>query len=251
MAKPTIQLHDLPDNWFDSAASQPASDTSGQSPGILGGLPMPREWSLADSSLNLVVPPEVMKTIDFSGNAPPELPPWLDSGNPMSGNAAPLTVGNGWVQLPRPTEMEAGEHGSGYYTYGTDQTARPGTAPNGQWGTPRTIEVIGAVADQLATGDRHTPFGVGNISLAEGGKFPGHGGHKDGLDIDLRPARTDSGQLPVTYQSPQYDRAATQRLVDTFHATGQVDKIFFNDPLVRGVQPLQGHDNHFHIKIKR
>jgi len=113
------------------------------------------------------------------------------------------------------------------------------------------MEVISAVADRLATGASYTPFGIGNISLPTGGRFPPHRWHQDGLGVDVRPARTDSAQLPVTYRDQQYDRAATQRLIDAFHATGQVDKIYFNDPMIGDVQPSKGHDNHFHVQIKR
>lgn len=116
------------------------------------------------------------------------------------------------------------------------------------------MQVIGAVADKLATGERYTPFGVGNISLQNGADFSGkngHNDHNDGLSIDMRPARRDGAPLPVTYQSDQYDRDATQRLVDAFRSTGQVGTIYFNDPQIRGVQPLGGHDNHLHVKLKR
>jgi penicillin-insensitive murein DD-endopeptidase len=155
------------------------------------------------------------------------------------------------VQLPLSEALESGEHGSGYYTYGTDPSGRPGTAANGQWGQPRTMEVIGAVADRLAMGDAYTPFGVGNISLQAAGPFKGHAGHQDGLGLDVRPARADGAELPVSYQEKQYDRAATQRLIDAFRATGQVDKIYFNDSRIQGVQPWAGHDNHFHVQLKR
>jgi hypothetical protein len=80
------------------------------------------------------------------------------------------------------------------------------------------------------------------------GKY-GHHDHNDGLSIDVRPARTDGAQAPVSYQDPQYDRDATQRLVDAFRSTGQVSKIYFNDPQISGVQPLAGHDNHLHVKL--
>lgn len=100
-------------------------------------------------------------------------------------------------------------------------------------------------------GKEFTPFGVGNISLPGGGYFKGHSEHRDGLDIDVRPARTDGAQAPVTYKDPHYDRAATQRLIDAFRATGQVGAIYFNDPEVRGVQPSKDHDNHFHVKLSR
>jgi hypothetical protein len=163
------------------------------------------------------------------------------------------TSKDGWVQLPQPGDLERGEPGSGYYTYGTDKSGKPGTTANAQWGPSKTMQVIGAVADKLATGGRYTPFGVGNISLRNGADFSGKYGHKDhndGLTIDVRPARTDGAPLPVTYQSGQYDRDATQRLVDAFHSTGQVSNIYFNDPRISGVQPLAGHDNHLHVKLK-
>jgi|GEM_PF-970239 len=194
-----------------------------------------------NSSLNTALDKQTMADIDWTGEHDP-----TNTGATHSSDTKP-----GWAQLPQPGTLEAGEHGSGYYTYGTDQTGKSGTGPNGQWGDPRTAETIAAVADRLAMGKEFTPFGVGNISLAGGGRFKGHKEHRDGLDIDVRPARTDGAQAPVTYKDPCYDRAATQRLIDAFRATGQAGAIYFNDPEVHGVQPSEGHDNHFHVKLNR
>jgi hypothetical protein len=130
----------------------------------------------------------------------------------------PTPPANSWVQLPQ--HPEAGESGSGYYIYGTDETGRPGTAGNGQWGDPRAMQVITSVAGHLANGEKETPFGVGNISLQGGGLFKGHTEHQDGLGIDVRPPRLRGEQTGVNYRDPNYDRAATQRLVDAFRATG-------------------------------
>lgn len=74
--KPTIRLPGLPDEWFKDVTRAPAGGPD-QAPGILDGLPAPRERSPADSSLNVVLPPDTMKTIDLSGAAAPEPPPWL------------------------------------------------------------------------------------------------------------------------------------------------------------------------------
>lgn len=155
-----------------------------------------------------------------------------------------------WVQLPQ--NPEAGESGSGYYTYGTVPKWETGTTADHQWGTPRTMQVITSVAGQLANGKSPSPFGVGNISLA-GGRPTDHAGHRQGDEIDVRPARTDAQERQVTYQDPYYDREATRRLINAFQATGQVDKIFFNDPDIgiEGVQYAPGHDNHFHVRLKR
>ena len=92
---------------------------------------------------------------------------------------------------------------------------------------------------------------MGNISLQGGADFrPDHKGHRDGLGIDGRPARIDGEQSPVTYKDPGYDRAATQRLVDAFRATGQVSTIYFNDPQIHGVMPQSKHDDHLHVLLR-
>ncbi|HVW75193.1 MAG TPA: hypothetical protein VHC39_16265 [Rhizomicrobium sp.] len=288
--RPIGVLGNLPSQWSVTGDDPDTPILPGYVPGqssIFGDAFNPRPWTLADSSLNFFVDPETMKTIDFDGTAPPQTPPWLDassgaaegqsqpqpsgdgdsytgltpwqpdtSDGGMAGGAMPSPANggkDGWVQLPQPGDLEAGEGGSGYYTYGTDKSGKPGTGPNAQWGTPKTMQVIGAVAGKLASGDQYTPLVVGNISLQNGADFSGpygHSGHTDGLGIDVRPARTDGAQTPVTYKDPAYDQAATQRLVDAFRSTGQVSRIYFNDPLIHGVQPLRGHDNHLHVQLK-
>ena len=156
-----------------------------------------------------------------------------------------------FTQLPQ--KPEAGESGSGYYTYGTDETKRPGTKANGQYGDPRTMQVITSVAGQLANGPEETPFGVGNISLQDGRPFPPHGGHRDGFGIDVRPARLDKEEYPVDFRHPQYDPEGTQRLVDAFRAAG-VKTIYFNGPGIKGVTPdkpgVRTHDNHLHAEVE-
>lgn len=176
----------------------------------------------------------------------------------LSAGGGPLSVvpsPDSWVHLPQ--NPEAGESGSGYGVYGTDLSGRSGTHANAQWGEPRAMQVIGAVAGRLANGQQETPFEVGNISLEGGKSFKGeygHSGHMDGLGIDVRPARLQGAEPgPLTYRSPGYDREATQRLIQAFQATGQVDKIYFNDPDIgiKGVTPAPRHDNHLHVQLKR
>jgi penicillin-insensitive murein endopeptidase len=180
---------------------------------------------------------EPMSLEEYAGEVPRPIP-------------RPTLPADAWVQLPQ--NPEAGESGSGYYTYGTDETKRPGTGANAQWGPPRTMQVISSVAGQLGNGQGETPFGVGNISLEGGRSFPPHEGHTDGLGMDIRPARQRGEPGRVDYRSPDYDRAATQRLLRAFIGTGQVDKIYFNDPDigVEGVSPWPKHDDHFHVQLK-
>jgi len=228
-----VALPDTSSNWSITKALQDYAN------------PAVTAWTPENSSLNLLFDKPTMADIDWTGEHDP-----TNTGAAYS-PAANSSAKPGWMQLPQPGTLEAGEHGSGYYTYGTDQTGKPGTGPNGQWGEPRAAETIAAVADRLATGKEFTPFGVGNTSLSDGGAFNPHSGHRDGLGIDVRPARLDAAQEPVNYNSNAYDRAATQRLVDAFRATGKVENIFFNDKNIKGVSPWPKHDDHLHVELKR
>lgn len=115
------------------------------------------------------------------------------------------------------------------------------------------MQTITAVAGLLSNGPVETPFGVGNISLQDGGRFPPHGEHRDGLGIDIRPVRTDKKEEGVNFRDPKYDLAGTQRLVDALRATG-VKTIYFNGPGIKGVTPdkpgVKTHDNHLHAKVE-
>jgi penicillin-insensitive murein endopeptidase len=145
----------------------------------------------------------------------------------------------GLVQLPQNLPN------SGYYNYGTPKN---GAA---QYGLPTAMSVIGAAGNQWqAMGN--APFGVGNMSLSDGTPYKPHastGDHTKGTGIDLRPIRTDGQQAGISWSEPGYDRGATQKLVDTLRATGGVTKIFFNDPRIKGVTYLDGHDNHLHVRV--
>jgi hypothetical protein len=130
MAKPIIELPDLPDHWFDNQTSGVAAGTPARAPGIFDGLPEAREWSLADSGLNIVMPPDAIDKIDFSGTAPPEPPPWLNDTGRAADGAGP--------RIPAPQS-----DGEGFYTglkpYTPDPEARrmfrPGLNDHGY--TPR------------------------------------------------------------------------------------------------------------------
>jgi murein endopeptidase len=160
------------------------------------------------------------------------------------------------VQLPQ--DPERGGGGSGYYTYGKMPKKMSGTKADYQWGEPRTMQVVQSVAGHLSNGPQFTPFGVGNISL-RGGRKGDHEAHMDGLGIDVRPARKDGmtgDHATVNYRDPNYDRAATRRLLEGFIATGQAKSILFNDPelyndpvLKKHVRPWKGHDDHFHVQL--
>ena len=166
-----------------------------------------------------------------------------DAGLPQI--AAPLSAlptlepnAKGFLQLPQNVPD------SGYYNYGTP---RNGAA---QYGRPETIDLVKQVgADWKNAG--YGPMGVGNMSLSDGAAYDKHQDHGDGLSVDMRPRRMDEQQAPLnSWEDPAYDRDATQELVNKWRATGNVDTIYFNDPSLKGVEYLKGHDNHLHIKVK-
>jgi len=144
----------------------------------------------------------------------------------------------GLVQLPQnPPD-------SGFYSY-------YGTPGNGeaQYGQAPAMWLIGETGARLRAAGA-LPMGVGDLSLQDGSQYGRHGTyHQNGLAFDARPVRQDGKSLPTNINDPAYDRQATQRMVDTLRATGGVDKIFFNDPEIKGVAPWKGHDNHLHGRV--
>lgn len=126
-----------------------------------------------------------------------------------------------------------------------------GTPGNGasQYAHPKLMSIMFAVERewQLAA---HRQFGIGNISLADGVKHPDHVSHMKGLEVDVRPLRTDGLRQAVRFFDSAYDLTATEKLINLFRlcAPGQI-RIFFNDNRIPGVRKRDGHDNHFHFEI--
>jgi penicillin-insensitive murein endopeptidase len=144
----------------------------------------------------------------------------------------------GLVQLPQNLPN------SGFYSY----HGKPGDG-EAQYGQAPTMGLIGETGARLRAAGA-PPMGVGDLSLQDGSKYGGHGlYHQNGLAFDARPVRSDGHAGRVNIHDPAYDRQATQRLVDTLRATGGVDKIFFNDPEIKGVAPWKGHDDHLHVQV--
>jgi hypothetical protein len=130
----------------------------------------------------------------------------------------------------------------GLYGYGN---------PARRFGIKRTIEAmlqVGA-AFNAAHGIR---LGIGDISKLNGGAIGGHASHQRGIDVDIRPLRSDGKEEPITFQGALYSRQLTQALVHALRANTiiPVKTILFNDPNVQGVSPFAGHDNHLHVRFK-
>lgn len=131
----------------------------------------------------------------------------------------------------------------GYYTYGTPNNGR------GQFAHQKMITFICFLQHEWRATDPRK-IGLGNVSLANGVRFEPHSSHKSGLEIDIRPLRKDGKELPVIYTSPDYDRAATLRLVNLIWRSGVVKQVFFNDPTIPEVKPLANHNDHLHVTLK-
>ena len=135
----------------------------------------------------------------------------------------------------------------GYYRYSANYR---------QYGTSDTIKCIMTVSRlwmQFAIGDTESyPFGIGDMSYADGRPMSPHASHRDGKAVDIRPIRKDRRQLPVSFTDSEYDREETQRLVNAFRAKkDNVDLIFFNDPQIVGVRQWPGHQNHLHVHFRK
>jgi len=131
---------------------------------------------------------------------------------------------------------------SSYYTYGT-----PGRGA-AQYAHAKMLTFIFLLDFHWGEVDERK-IGIGNISLAGGVKFPPHRGHRTGLEADIRPMRKGGERLPVRFTDSQYDRQATQKLVDSIWRTGMVRRVIFNDVLIPRVQRMIGHDDHLHVEV--
>jgi peptidoglycan hydrolase-like protein with peptidoglycan-binding domain len=159
------------------------------------------------------------------------------------GLSADGIVGSGtWQQLIGHFQDLDATSGTGWYHYLDDGTD--------DYGTANAIAQLKDVASKWAALGYGVRIGIGDISRPHGGPFSPHSSHQVGLDADIRCALT-SGEGPCNYLNPGYSRARTQKLVDLLFATGQVERILFNDSNVVGVTSAAGHDDHLHVDFKR
>lgn len=140
----------------------------------------------------------------------------------------------GFVQLPQGT--------ADFYTY---------SAPDRQYGTQKAIDTVQEVAKAIHAANAGLTFSVGDISFVDGAPMPPHTAHRLGRNIDIRPIRKDGQDKPVSYKSADYDRSATNVVIQEYLAHANVTKVIFNDSKISGVQGDggTGHDDHFHVEI--
>lgn len=153
----------------------------------------------------------------------------------------PTQDSRGYFMLPQ-SPMD-----SGYYAYGLlyGQPAKGAY----QYATPLMMTTILRIALEWQAIDRRR-IGIGDISLANARRTPDHASHLSGLDVDVRPLRTDGKELPVCWWDAEYDKAGTMRLIALFRALAPVKFVLFNGPDIPFVQKAVHHDNHFHVTLR-
>lgn len=116
--------------------------------------------------------------------------------------------------------------------------------------TQAVHDLVIAIAESWYEQHPDVPISIGQCSHKRGGNFPPHHQHKLGVEADVRPFRKDGHDLPVTYQSPVYDRDLTREFVKLVRAKAHMYRIFFNDHVLRTemlTSHALGHDNHLHL----
>ncbi|MEP7121143.1 MAG: penicillin-insensitive murein endopeptidase [Byssovorax sp.] len=116
------------------------------------------------------------------------------------------------------------------------------------WGTPATLQAIRTLATALNAAG--IVIGVGDISFAQGARMPPHASHRRGIDVDIRPQRTDEARSPVRIDDPAYSHDRTLLVVQELQKAPTLDLILFNDSKIEGVRFYEGHNNHLHCRFK-
>lgn len=131
--------------------------------------------------------------------------------------------------------------GAGYYTYGP---------VDHRYGQAHVVAAITAFASRWAEEHPSWLIGIGDLSRRGGGDTPRHSGHENGLNIDLRPMRSDGRHEPVTIYQAAYSHERTGALAGALRAMREMELILFNDRAITGVKWWAGHDNHLHLQFK-
>jgi hypothetical protein len=121
-----------------------------------------------------------------------------------------------------------------------------------QFGQRSTIDAAERVGEAWAL-DNTQPFSIGQISKKGGGAMPPHKSHQLGIDVDVRPMRTDGANSPVDINDPHYDRAKTTALISLWWEQAPVQMVLFNDKSVINAglsRFFEGHHNHFHVRLR-
>jgi peptidoglycan hydrolase-like protein with peptidoglycan-binding domain len=137
--------------------------------------------------------------------------------------------------------------GRGFTTYRRE----PGGAD--QFGRASTIRALLALGEAWAQRHDRPRIQIGDISRRGGGPMAPHSSHQRGIDVDMRPMRSDGAEAAVRWDNPAaYSRALTREMVQLIRANNQGVSVFFNDPTLISeglTRRLAGHDDHLHVRF--
>jgi hypothetical protein len=163
--------------------------------------------------------------------------PSIASGTPTSGSL------EGGINLP--------DEGEGYYHYyGSDPI------DTDDWGTLALINIIEGGGRSWWEWHVTPRAGFGDMSLQNGGNWPPHTSHQNGLDVDVRYVRNDGEEASINIATQQelYDSHATADLMNCLIQNGNIVVIYIDEEhanLENGVlQHWPGHETHFHVRIE-
>ncbi|WP_436497038.1 peptidoglycan-binding protein [Actinokineospora sp. HUAS TT18] len=133
-----------------------------------------------------------------------------------------------------------------------DHPATCASAASARWGTGAAIGQLTTAAARVQ-GAGFGQVAVRDVSGEHGGPVAGLTAHQRGMDVDVRPMRTDRDQCAagVDRFSALYDRGATRELVRQVRATGRVKAVYFNDPVLIGeglVTQAEHHDDRLQVR---
>lgn len=143
-----------------------------------------------------------------------------------------LAEATGLIQLP--------ETGSGYYIYSPSER---------QFATAATLASIQKLALSVKQ-IMDKEIAVGDISFRDGKLMPPHSSHRKGVDVDIRPLRTDGKRKAVDMDSKDYSHELTKKVVEIARRDPNLQSILFNDPKILGVTKWNGHHNHLHLRYR-
>jgi hypothetical protein len=123
-----------------------------------------------------------------------------------------------------------------------------GKVGNGYYGQEKTLDALAKISAAWKDSGASQNIVVTEISQ-EIGPTPGHKTHDEGASVDIRPMRAN-GSGGLSYKDPNYNQAATQKLVNTIRQQYPDATIYFNDPNISGVKPWPGHNDHLHVGFK-
>jgi hypothetical protein len=130
---------------------------------------------------------------------------------------------------------------------------RDQTDDDHDFGTSWLEEVILQIAKEYQrTSAGSAPFTINDVSRPQGGDTRDHAGHETGLMCDVNLPKKNGKAGGITWESDEFDRSATRKLIQAMRKQPLVRAVYFNDQdlIDEGLCGFSGgHDNHIHFEI--